>query len=70
MSKHGLISYEHDDNAKCEICIQAKWQEALLKIPERFTNFRSCTYSNMRWVQVISDVISQELHIFWTINYY
>lgn len=33
MSKHGLISYEHDDNAKCEMCIQAKWQEALLKIP-------------------------------------
>ena len=33
MSKHGLISYEHGDNAKCEMCIQAKWQEALLKIP-------------------------------------
>lgn len=24
MSKHGFISYEHDDNAKCEMCIQAK----------------------------------------------
>lgn len=24
MSKHGLISYEHDDNAKREMCIEAK----------------------------------------------
>ena len=24
MSKHDLISYNHDHNAKCEICIQAK----------------------------------------------
>jgi transposase InsO family protein len=24
MSKHGLISYKHDNNEKCEICIQAK----------------------------------------------
>ena len=24
MSKHGMISYKHDDEKKCEICIQAK----------------------------------------------
>lgn len=24
MSKHGLISYNHNHSAKCEICIQAK----------------------------------------------
>jgi hypothetical protein len=24
MSKHGLIPYNHDHSAKCEICIQAK----------------------------------------------
>ena len=24
MSKHGVISYKHDDEKKCEICIQAK----------------------------------------------
>jgi hypothetical protein len=24
MSKHDLISYNHDHSAKCEICIQAK----------------------------------------------
>jgi hypothetical protein len=24
MSKHGLISYNHDSNEKCEICIKAK----------------------------------------------
>ena len=24
MSKHGVISYKHDDKKKCEICIQAK----------------------------------------------
>ena len=24
MSKHGMISYKHDDDKKCEICIQVK----------------------------------------------
>ena len=24
MSKHGMISYKHDEEKKCEICIQAK----------------------------------------------
>ena len=24
MSMHGMISYKHDDEKKCEICIQAK----------------------------------------------
>ena len=27
MSKHGMISYKHDDEKKCEICIQAKMTE-------------------------------------------
>ena len=26
-SKHGMISYKHDDEKKCEICIQAKMTE-------------------------------------------
>ena len=29
MSKHGMISYKHDDEKKCEICIQAKMTKKL-----------------------------------------
>lgn len=47
MSKHGLISYKHDNNEKCEICIQAKMTKKPFPTVQRNSHILELIHSNI-----------------------
>ena len=47
MSKHGMISYKHDDKKKCEICIQSKMIKKLFSKSNRNSIMLELVYSDV-----------------------
>ena len=47
MSKHGMISYKHDDKKKCEICIQSKMIKKLFSKSNRNSIMLKLVHSNV-----------------------
>lgn len=47
MSKHGLISYKHESNSKCEICIQSKMTKKPFPRTERTTQMLELVHSDI-----------------------
>ena len=47
MSKHGMISYKHDDEKKCEICIQAKMTKKPFSKSNRNSIMLELVHSNV-----------------------
>jgi hypothetical protein len=47
MSKRGLISYKHDNNEKCEICIQAKMTKKPFPIVHRNSQILELIHSDI-----------------------
>ena len=47
MSKHGMISYKHDDEKKCEIYIQAKMTKKLFSKLNRNSIMLELIYSDV-----------------------
>ena len=47
MSKHGMISYKHDDEKKCEICIQAKMTKKPFSKSDRNFMMLELVHSNV-----------------------
>ena len=47
MSKHGIISYNDDHSAKCEICIQAKMTKKHFSVVNRISQWLELMHSDI-----------------------
>ena len=47
MCKHGYISYQHDNNNKCEVCIQAKMTKKFFPRVERNSQLLELIHSDI-----------------------